>query len=304
PLMLYLFLTLIVIDLFRFLNRWLHIIPDSSTYSPVAVGIAVLIFVVGLIAYGVWNAHNTRISHYEVDIHKDAAGINEMRVVLVSDIHIGSIIDKERVGRMVERVNSLNPDLIVMPGDLFDGDLSVYLEQNIYEEISSLQATYGIFAVFGNHDYMGGISSEAQRLLLEAGVVVLRDEYRLVADSFYVVGREDWSLSMQGMRSRLDLADIMADVDRAKPVLLLDHQPFNLAEGREQGVDLQLSGHTHRGQLFPFSIVTNMLFEQDWGYLNKDGTQLVVSCGYGTWGPPLRLNSVSEIVLVTVRFAK
>jgi predicted MPP superfamily phosphohydrolase len=296
---LYLFLVLVAIDFLRLINRWLRIIPDlNPAFLPLG-GFMVLLLVGGLIAYGMWNAQNTQISSFDVTIGKNAGETQQMQVVVVSDIHIGSIIDKKRVSRMVEQINALHPDLILMPGDLIDGNLTPYLRQNIHEELMLLKPRYGTFAVFGNHDYMGGIADEAERLLDEAGITVLRDSYQLVADSFYVVGREDYSAG----QNRLALATIMADLDPTKPVVLLDHQPFDLAEGQRCGVDLQVSGHTHHGQLFPFNLITNKLFEEDWGHLKKDAYQVIVSCGYGTWGPPLRIRSHSEIVSVTVNFA-
>ena len=300
--LLYLFLAFVVLDLGRFMNRWLRLLPDSATFPPLTAVTVILLLVAGIIVYGVWNAQNIKIRHYEVEINKNAGNIEELQLVMVSDLHMGNIVNRKRISRMVEMVNGFNPDLIVIPGDIIDGNLSPYLEQNMNGEIGKLKAKLGVWGVFGNHDYIGGIASESQRLLREAGVTVLRDEYRLVEGSFYLVGREDVSSSRLGGQLRRPLAEIMAGMDMDMPILLLDHQPFNLDEGREQGVDLQLSGHTHHGQLFPFNLLTANLFEQDWGYLSKDSFLLIVSCGFGTWGPPLRIGSVSEIVTVTVRF--
>ena len=303
PLILYLFIAVVALDILRFLDRRLHLAPDGIVINPAAAGAAVLLLAVGLILYGAWNAaYNTQTRHFDLVIDKNAANLDELQVVLVSDIHMGKVVDSGRIKRLVDRINSLNPDLIVIPGDIIDGNLAPYIDENIGDILAELKAEYGIYAVFGNHDYIGGIDTESQRLLREAGIMVLRDEYQLVAGSFYIAGREDISASRFGGSTRKPLREIVADTDPAKPLILLDHQPFNLDEGRKNGVDLQLSGHTHHGQFFPINLITGRLYEKDWGYLEKDGAQLVVSCGYGTWGPPLRIGSVSEIVTLTVKF--
>lgn len=130
----------------------------------------------------------------------------------------------------------------------------------------------------------------------------MRDECRKIAGSFYLVGRDyQYGEGFAGP-GRRELSRLMTGVDRSLPVIMLDHQPSNLGEGQEQGVDLQISGHTHRGQLFPFNLLTRRLFETDWGCLQKGGFQLIVSCGYGTWGPPIRVGSVPEIVDINIRF--
>ena len=305
PLILYLFMALAVVDLLRFIERRLRLLPEGVTVDPAAVGAVVLALSLGLILYGVWNAaYNTQTSHFDLEINKSVPGIDELHLVLVSDIHMGRVVDSRRIMRMTERINDLNPDLIVIPGDIIDGNLTPYINENIGAILAQLKAKYGIYAVFGNHDYIGGIDAESQNLLRDAGIIVLRDECRLVGESFYIAGREDVSVARFGGGPRKPLAEIVAGVDPAKPLFLLDHQPFNLDEGRKNGVDLQLSGHTHHGQFFPVSLITKSLFEQDWGYLEKDGTHLIVSCGYGTWGPPLRIGSVSEIVTVTVKFQR
>jgi predicted MPP superfamily phosphohydrolase len=294
--MTYLLLAFLVLDLFCQIYRRLGLMPDLFQFLPAAVTVAI-IMVAGLVVYGVMNAQHTQVRAYNVEISKDAGEIQTLRAVLISDTHLGTIIDKARVSAMVDLVNEMNPDLVLIAGDIIDGNMKPVIEQQMQEELTQLQATYGVYAVFGNHDYMGGIAAEAEVFLQNCGITVLRDNYQLVADTFYVVGREDASRG-----TRLALTAILDGVDHAKPVFLLDHQPFNLDEGRHLGVDMQFSGHTHHGQLFPFSLVTGRLFELDWGYLAKGDYHAVVSCGFGTWGPPLRIGSISEIMLVNIHF--
>ncbi|HWI54984.1 MAG TPA: metallophosphoesterase, partial [Desulfobacteria bacterium] len=123
-----------------------------------------------------------------------------------------------------------------------------------------------------------------------------------VADSFYIVGRDDKSGSRFTGHKRKNLQDIISAVDRSLPVIVMDHQPTNLGETERAGVDLQVSGHTHRGQLFPNHLITRRIYEVDYGYLRKGNLNVIVSSGYGTWGPPIRVGSVAEIVDINVEF--
>ena len=131
---------------------------------------------------------------------------------------------------------------------------------------------------------------------------MLRDNSVLIDNSFYVIGREDSSLERAAKIKRKDLSSLVEDLDKSKPFLLMDHQPGNLSEPEKQGIDLQLSGHTHRGRIFPANIITNGIFEIDYGYLKKNNSQFIVSSGYGTWGPPIRIGSRCEIVEINLKF--
>lgn len=136
-----------------------------------------------------------------------------------------------------------------------------------------------------------------------AGVNVLRDRWLKVAGSFYVIGRDESSKARFTGEKRLDLQDLLKGVDNSLPLILLDHVPSQLQEAQAQGIDLQLSGHTHRGQLFPNQFITSKIFEDDWGLLRKGNYQIIVSSGFGTWGPPIRVGNKPEIVDITMRFA-
>ena len=150
---------------------------------------------------------------------------------------------------MINQINERNPDLLLLPGDIIDEDIGPFIEQKMPETFQ-LHPKYGVYAVFGNHEYIGGHAEEALYYLSQAGVTVLRDDYVQVADSFYLVGRDDPARQRHAQKSREDLKTIMEN-GYSLPIILLDHQPFNLEEAQAMGVDLQLSGHTHRGQFFP-----------------------------------------------------
>lgn len=298
----FLFIILIFIDTTKLFNRWFNTIPDSFVQRPELTGLAVLLLVTGIIVYGAWNSRNPRLVQYDINIPKSAGSLNELHVVVVSDIHLGKIIHNGRLLSLVQHVNNLEPDLILLPGDTIDESVSTFVEQNMADSLLMLKSKYGTFAVFGNHEYIGGHPEEARRVLQEAGITLLRDEYQKIAGSFYLVGRDYQSRERFWGSGRKDLFTVMEGLDRSLPMIMIDHQPSGLEEGQVQGVDLQVSGHTHLGQLFPFNLITKRIFETDWGYLRKGDFQLIVSCGYGTWGPPIRVGNVPEIVELNIRF--
>jgi predicted MPP superfamily phosphohydrolase len=149
--------------------------------------------------------------------------------------------------------------------------------------------------VTGNHEYIGGVE-QAVAYLREHGVTVLRDSCVTLPSGVIIAGREDRSSSSFAGKKRKDLSEILDGADTSKPVILMDHQPFHLEEAEHAGVDFQLSGHTHHGQLWPLNYITNAIYEISWGYLRKGATQYYVSCGAGTWGPPVRLGNRPEIL--------
>ncbi len=296
------FLFIVVIDLIRLVDRWAGFLPASIKQLPALTGLAVVLLVAVIIVYGSWNSRNPRLVRYDLNIPKAAGDISELRVVMVSDIHLGRIIHNGRLLKLVQNVNNLNPDLVLLPGDIIDENVGPFVEQKMSDSLLGLNSKYGVFAVFGNHEYIGGHQEEASRHLQEAGITVLRDSYKKIGESFYVVGRDEQSRERFTGTTRQQLSGIMEGVDCSLPVMLMNHQPVDLAEAREQGVDLQLSGHTHKGQLYPFNLITKKIFETDWGYLRQGDFQLIVSCGFGTWGPPIRVGNVPEIVEMVIHF--
>jgi predicted MPP superfamily phosphohydrolase len=187
-----------------------------------------------------------------------------------------------------------------MPGDIADEDISPPEAQKMAAVLQKLHARYGVFSATGNHEYYGGLERNLA-YLRQGKVMVLMDEAIKVGDSFYVIGRKDLTARQFGER-RKPLAEILEGVDPRLPLILLDHQPVHLEEAEQNGIDLQLSGHTHNGQLFPLNLINKFIYEDGWGYLRKGKTQYYVSCGVGTWGPPMRTASVPEIVQISLKF--
>jgi predicted MPP superfamily phosphohydrolase len=303
--MYYLILLLVAVDLTRLLDRWLTFLPGGMHQTPgipPVIGLFVLVAVLVIMLYGVWNARNPQVQRYELNIAKKAVNQQQLRIVMVSDIHLGSIVNNQRLTYLVDMVNQLKPDLVLLAGDMLDEDVEAFVEQKMADNFRRLKPKLGTFAVLGNHEYIGGHAEEVIRYLDEAGVTVLRDSYVKIANSFYVVGRDDRSRKSMGGNQRKNLSALMQGVDNSLPIILLDHQPMHLEEPQSQGVDLQLSGHTHRGQMFPNQFITSRMYEDDWGYLRKGNFQLIVSSGFGTWGPPIRVGNTPEIVELDIHF--
>ena len=302
--MYYLFLILLACDLLRVINRWTGILPSSLRGSFSIVTLVVLALVSIILIYGTWNSLHPVIRNYEVTINKKSSSFDTMRVVVVSDIHLGWIVGIDRLKQMTNLINSLEPDLVLLPGDIVDEGIDLETEQELPEALRSLHPRWGTFAAMGNHEYISGNAEATIGFLNRAGITVLRDQWSEVANGFYVLGRDDASRNRLNGNERLDLSALMVDLDKNKlPIILMDHEPFNLEVSEKEGVDLQFSGHTHLGQLFPNNYITRAIYEQDWGYIRKNNFQAIVSCGFGTWGPPIRIGNRPEIVNVLVHFA-
>ncbi|MGC8596098.1 MAG: metallophosphoesterase [Candidatus Kryptoniota bacterium] len=296
----YFLLILGAIDFVRLINRFLQIFPGliilpSTRYFHNTAVIAV-IFVIILVVYGFVNSHIIRVRTIDISIPKKGGKYTTLNIVAASDIHLSSIIGRNRIESIVNKINSLSPDVVLLPGDILDGDLNPVLHLNSGEALRKIHAPLGVYAVTGNHEYIGGVE-KACKYISEHGIKILRDSGVFVDESFYIVGREDFS-----SRNRRPLTEIIKGFDRKYPIILMDHQPFHLKEAIENGIDIQISGHTHYGQLWPFNYITRMVYELAYGYRKIGTTHFYVSSGAGTWGPPMRIFADPEIVQLRIRF--
>lgn len=274
---------------------------DSAFYVPTISAVFIVFFII-LFLRGAWNAWSPMIRKHEISLNKKAGDLKELRIAVVSDIHLGNLVGKRHLRRLVQRINNINPDLILLPGDVIDDDIEPFIRNQMSNVMKHLHAPFGIYAVLGNHEYYGGKIAEFERQMNAIDIRVLKDEVVFVKDSFYIVGRKDRTAERMDPDGRLPIEALVSDLDVMHPVIVMDHQPYNFDKAAAAGVDLLLCGHTHRGQFAPNHWITKRLFELDWGYLEKDKMHVIVSSGYGTWGPPIRLASRSEIVEIVVRF--
>lgn len=294
---------LLFLEIGRLLNRWIGFIPGSGLQAAaIEIGWALVLLMAGLLLYGYWRARHPVVVEYEVTIPKSGGKNDELRIALVSDTHLGSINGRRQLRQMVDMVNALNPDLVLHAGDLIDDEVESFIHEAMIEELKRLQPRLGTYLILGNHDYPAGYTPEYRALLASGGVRLLLDEVVKVDGSFYIAGRDDWSGQSRWGRPRQPLAEVLQGTDPALPLLLMDHQPNRLNEAQAAGVDLMVCGHTHRGQMFPNNLITRRVFEIDWGYLRKGALHVIVSLGFGTWGPPVRIGNRPEVVSIRVRF--
>lgn len=299
--MLYFFMLVLVIDIVRLGNYFIGFLPDIVYTAKFK---AALLFVsIGAVFFTVLaghiNAINPRIRQLTIDIDKPANGMKEVRIALASDIHMGTVIGPRRMNKFVDKMQELKPDLILLAGDVVDEDLQPVIRHNLGEVLVKLKAPLGVYAITGNHEYIGGVA-QAVKYLEEHNIVFLRDTAVKISGSFYLAGREDRSKNSSGRRK--DISQILNGHDSALPVIMMDHQPFELDKVEAAGVDVQFSGHTHHGQLWPLNYITNAMYEVSMGYKKKGNTHFYVSNGFGSWGPPVRIGNRPEIVNVIIRF--
>jgi predicted MPP superfamily phosphohydrolase len=176
--------------------------------------------------------------------------------------------------------------------------MTVYQNENLNEEFSAIKSSMGVYAVPGNHDSYGGRLGELREALGAAGVKLLSDEAVLVDNSVYIIGRSDYGRGGTGRRS---LDELARDIDRSLLLIVMDHQPRNLAEAERAGIDLQVSGHTHNGQIWPGPVLTGRMYENNYGLRYKGKTATIVTSGSGTWGPPIRIGTRAEIVYIELK---
>lgn len=271
--------------------------------SVLLAGGTMLVLLAALMVWGSRNAWSTVIRRYELAVDKQAGdGRKELRIAVASDLHLGTVVGNGHLERLVKHMEALKPDLILLPGDVLDDSIEPFIRENMADVMKRLKAPLGVYACLGNHEYIGGHIEDYIRRMKAVGIEVLTDRTVPVAGSFYVAGRKDKAVERFRKEGRLELEDLLAGIDRSMPVILLDHQPYGLGAAEEAGVDLILSGHTHRGQMAPNHLITRRLFELDWGYLRKGAMHALVSSGYGFWGPPIRIGSRSEILFIRLHF--
>lgn len=303
--MAYFFMIFLLFDIVKLFNHFLHFTPSFISSNPDQfkqyVFIGVVSLVVMILIGGHLNAIFPRIKRIPITVSKPVGFDSPLHVVVASDIHLGTIIGPRREKRLVDKINSLNPDLVLFAGDVVDEDLGPVLHQNVGKELAKIQAPQGVFSITGNHEYIGGVKN-AVEFLTKYGITVLRDSVTKVLDELYIVGREDHDQRRFGGHGKKPLKELLQEVDMTKPVIVMDHQPVNLNESVECKVDLHLSGHTHHGQIWPFNLITKKIYQISWGYEKRDETHLYVSSGFGTWGPPVRTGSYPEIVEFIITF--
>lgn len=292
-------------DLLRLIDRRFPFFSPGMRADAAAGGGAAFRYILALTAVisllGAWNAARPRLRTETIDIAKGGGAAREMKIAVASDFHLSPVLRGRFLHRTLEKIKALDPDLVLLPGDIVGEDTPAADRAMISAAFAGLEPKFGVFACTGNHEYFGDL--EKNLATLRAGNVrVLNDEAELVAGSFYVVGRKDAAGRRTGDVPK-PWTELTAGLDPGKPILALAHQPTKLREPAEAGIDLLVCGHTHDGQMFPITQINWFVYEHNHGLDRKDKMFVDVTSGAGTWGPPVRIGTVPEIVLITVRFA-
>ncbi len=281
------------------------------------VGTICFVLIAVISAIGIWNAGTIRRTEYEVTVDKRAGNLDTLRVILVADLHLGYSIGSWNMKKMVQKINAQEPDLVVIAGDIFDNEYEALDDPDrLVKILSSIKSTYGVYACYGNHDIQEKILAgftfpkkgkkmsdpRMDEFLKKANITLLRDEGVLVDDAFYLYGRPDFERPGRGIDKRKSAAEITEKLDMTKPVLVIDHEPRELEALADAGVDLDLCGHTHDGQMFPGNIITALMWENSYGYLKVGEMHNIVTSGVGVFGPFMRVGTKSEICVIDVKF--
>jgi predicted MPP superfamily phosphohydrolase len=283
-------------DLLRISNHFFHIFPAAvSANMPMTrllyfVGVLFALVLISLI--GFFRFSHPRVKELSISTNRVTNRPGELILVMASDLHLGNVIRKGRLAKWVNQINSQNPDIIILDGDIFDHSFVAVESQNMDVELQRLNAKFGVFAVPGNHDYYTGID-KVIAYLRKSGIKVLRDSAVVVNNSLLIIGRDDLT-----NKNRKALSSLLEGQDAGLPSLVLDHQPHSLDESVKNQVDLHLSGHTHNGQIFPFNRFVSRIYGLGYGYRKTGNTHQYVSSGIGLWAAPIRLGTQSEIVKI------
>jgi len=301
----YFLISLIFIDLVRLFDAWFHFLPNfihnNYELTKRVTALAVVV-IVGLIVFlGNLNKRDIQIRNLEITIPKGESRLDSLNVVMASDIHLSPIDGEKLLKEIVDKMNSLNPDLVLLAGDIVDDKAKILIDRNIGESFNKLKPKYGVYSINGNHEFINEVES-CVKYAEKYGIKFLRDSYILVDSSFYIIGREDSAMPQFTGKPRKTLEEIVKTISTNHPKILLDHTPFKLEQAEHNNIDLQLSGHTHHGQMWPGNLITKIIYELSWDYKQKGKTHYYVSSGAGTWGPPVRTGSSSEIVNIKIKF--
>jgi len=304
-LMVYFLLMVVLIDIVRVTDHFLHFLPAIIRANPaqtnfilgmVSIGIVFIIVVAGRI-----NAVNPRVREISIDLPKKVNDDKDITIAMASDIHLGAVVSQKQLRKMIRMIDEIKPDLILFAGDVIDEDPGSLIKKDLGKCLEELQAPLGVYAITGNHEYIGGVT-KAIKYLESHNITILRDSVLTLPNGVTLIGREDIDSRRFNGKQRKSISELIKDVDPGNPTILLDHQPSNLNDAIDNNIDLQLSGHTHHGQIWPFNYITSKIFRISYGYEKIQNTHIYVSCGFGTWGPPIRTSSRPELVKINLTF--
>ena len=315
----YISICILTLDFFRLLMRNIfHAEWTRKSYVFICTGSICGLLIFLLVAYGILHTASVRVKPYDITIEKSTEENSSLKLVLLADLHLGCSAGVRHTEKIVDRINRENPDIVCITGDIFDNRYEDLEDPDKLQDLfRSIHSSYGVYACLGNHDINEPILAgftfrhsdpanlddpRMKKFLEDSDIHLLEDETVLINNQFYLTGRKDPSRCEKLSDVRLSPTELTEGLDSDKPIFFMDHQPGELQESADAGVDLCLSGHTHDGQFFPGNLFMKFLWENPCGCIKKDRMYSIVTSGCGVWGPDMRIGTDNEICPITIRF--
>jgi predicted MPP superfamily phosphohydrolase len=298
PFYLYMFLSVLIFDIFLLVNWPLKLVQTEkmkSTRFKVTGLLAISSISAGVVFAGAVNFNTIRTTNYHIEIPGKSSDIDHLKIAFASDFHLKQQTDIHFVERFVATIAAIQPDLMIYGGDIVEGRGEGSKMDRIAQLLSEIHAKYGVYAVLGNHESYG-VQAKGH-FFGKAGMQSLCDSIAIIGHSFNLAGRFD-----NRYMERKTTVDLLKSVNDSMPVILIDHRPTDIEENSKTVADIQFSGHTHNGQLFPLNLILENIYRLSWGYEKIGHTHFFVSSGIMLWGPPVRTTGKSEIMVVNVDF--
>lgn len=318
--MLYSLLYVVLFDLLRLIAKHTKLKNTLlfSRGSVISIGSVVVACAVATCLYGIFNARNIKVNEYSVTVNKSCGSDKHLKAVLVADLHMGYAIGVDHITNMVEKINQQDADIVIIAGDIFDNSYDGMDDpEGIKAQLKSIKSKYGVYAVYGNHDIdekilmgftfdWGGKQLHNEKMtnfMKECNIKLINDESVLINDEFYLVGRRDTDKPGTEDGTRAEILELTKDLDKTKPIFVLSHEPDELQKTADAGADIDFSGHTHDGQLFPGNLTIGLFWENPCGMIKKDNMYSIVTSGVGVYGTFMRVGTDAEICSVDIDFA-
>lgn len=318
--MLYSLLYVVLFDLLRLIAKHTKLKNTLlfSRGSVISIGSVVVACAVATCLYGIFNARNIKVNEYSVTVNKSCGSDKHLKAVLVADLHMGYAIGVDHITNMVEKINQQDADIVIIAGDIFDNSYDGMDDPDgIKAQLKSIKSKYGVYAVYGNHDIdekilmgftfdWGGKQLHSEKMtnfMKECNIKLINDESVLINDEFYLVGRRDTDKPGTEDGTRAEISELTKDLDKTKPIFVLSHEPDELQKTADAGADIDFSGHTHDGQLFPGNLTIGLFWENPCGMIKKDNMYSIVTSGVGVYGTFMRVGTDAEICSVDIDFA-
>lgn len=318
--MLYSLLYVVLFDLLRLIAKHTKLKNTLlfSRGSVISIGSVVVACAVATCLYGIFNARNIKVNEYSVTVNKSCGSDKHLKAVLVADLHMGYAIGVDHITNMVEKINQQDADIVIIAGDIFDNSYDGMDDpEGIKAQLKSIKSKYGVYAVYGNHDIdekilmgftfdWGGKQLHSEKMtnfMKECNIKLINDESVLINDEFYLVGRRDTDKPGTEDGTRTEISELTKDLDKTKPIFVLSHEPDELQKTADAGADIDFSGHTHDGQLFPGNLTIGLFWENPCGMIKKDNMYSIVTSGVGVYGTFMRVGTDAEICSVDIDFA-